>query len=374
MKKIYISQIDTFFVNGSYPIEFLFYYKNGLDTGKIRKALQKLSSSFWPMFGEYDAGMILFENYSENDCFNEEVIDQEFDPLQPEETIYATYSCSIPETLNNLFFLKVIQYRNGTVIIPKLDHLAGDGYSYFYFLALLAATTQTSYIPFKKGIIRRLYKPHHRRTVFKNFRFDETVLAPVEENRNLTIVFEDVSRESVRKTIKDISGKLDQQVSANDILSAMIIKKLIDLQKRYSGEDIQLTMPVDVRRQIKEYGPKFFGNGLLFTTIGFKVNDVEQSDISKIAIEIRKHMPAVSKESYMAYLDTIEAYIGRKESDKLRPYNPESGCLVTNLSKMPVNRLNFGAGNPDFLFPLTIARNAAAILADKDKYILRMVY
>jgi hypothetical protein len=374
MKKINISQIDTFFANGRYPIEFLSYYKNGLKTAKIRCAQQKLAAVFWPMFGEYHAGLIHFDTYSEKDCFEEEVRNQEFDPLQPVETIYSTYSRSTPDTLNKLFFLKVIQYRNGTVIIPKLNHLAGDGYSYFYFLSLLAVTAQTSYIPFKKGIMRRLFKPRHRRTVLKNFLFNEYELAPVEENQDLTITFEEISLESVRAAIKDITERFDQQVSANDVFSVMILKRTTELQRDGFGNDVQLTIPIDVRRQIKEYGPKFFGNGLLFRQATFKTKDVLQSDINKLAIEIRKYMPEVTKENYVAYLNTIEAHIGMKQTDKLRPYNPETGCLVTNLTKMPINKLDFGAGNPDFIFPLTVAKNSAAILADKDNYILRLVY
>jgi len=134
MMKIHISQTDTFFANGSYPIEFLSYYKNGLHTGKVRKALHKLSSAFWPMFGEYHDGVIHFETYTENACFEETVLNQKFDPLQAPEMMYQTYCHAIPDNLSNLFFLKIIQYHNGTVIIPKLNHLAGDGYSYFYFL------------------------------------------------------------------------------------------------------------------------------------------------------------------------------------------------------------------------------------------------
>jgi len=66
MKEINISQVDALFSNGIYPIEFLFYFKEELNTKKIRNALKKLSSVFWPMFGEYKDGVISFESYPRN--------------------------------------------------------------------------------------------------------------------------------------------------------------------------------------------------------------------------------------------------------------------------------------------------------------------
>jgi hypothetical protein len=53
MKEINFSQVDALFSNGLYPIGFLFYYKEGFKTEKVRRALRCLSSTFWPMFGEY---------------------------------------------------------------------------------------------------------------------------------------------------------------------------------------------------------------------------------------------------------------------------------------------------------------------------------
>ena len=50
------------------------------------------------------------------------------------------------------------------------------------------------------------------------------------------------------------------------------------------------------------------------------------------------------------------------------------GCLVTNLSQMPINKLNFGTGDPDLVFPLSIKKNSVAVLANRDNFILRIAY
>jgi hypothetical protein len=374
MKKLNISQVDTIFANGSYPIEFLLYYKDNLKTKKIRSALKQLSSAFWPMFGEYEGGIIHFDKYAEQECFDEEMIEQEFDREATNQNIYEKYCQINPSELKRLFFLKVIQYNNGTVLIPKMNHLAGDGYSYFYFLSALAAMCQDSYLPFKKYLLRAFYKPHHQRTILKEFQLEKIELKPLIQEKKLAIEFEEVPKPAVKNIIRNIASNLNQQVSINDILSAMIIKKSVKVQKAYFGDDFRLTIPIDVRRYVKEYGIKFFGNGIMFHVVDFKTKDLEKSSVHELAIEIRKSMPVVTKASYIGFLSSLEKLIAEKQIDKLRPYNPERGCLITNLSKLPANKLNFGTGDPDFIFPLTIEKNSAAILADEDKFILRLVY
>lgn len=373
MKKLNISQIDTLFTNGSYPIEFLLYFKDKLKTKNIRSALKKLSPAFWPIFGEYNAGLIHFNKYAEPDCFDEELIEQEFNREATNQDIYEQYCRINPSELKKLFFLKVIQYNDGTVLIPKMNHLVGDGYSYFYFLAALAAMSRDSYVPFKKNLIRAFYKPHHQRTILKEFQLEKIELKPLIHEKKLAIEFEEAPKQAVKKIIKNIASDFNQQVSTNDILSAMIIKKSIEIQKDYFGDDFQLTIPIDVRRYVKEYGPKFFGNGIMFHVVDFKTKDVEKCNVHELAMEIRKSMPIITKESYLQFLSSLEKLIAEQQIDELRPYHPERGCLITNLSRLPANKLNFGTGNPDFIFPLTIEKNSAAILSDEQKFILRLV-
>jgi hypothetical protein len=374
MKKINISQVDIIFANGSYPIEFLLYYKDSLKTNIICSALNKLSSVFWPMFGEYDAGVIHFDKYYEKDCFDEDVIDHEFDREETNKNIYERYCRINPSDMKRLFFLKIIQCKNGTLLIPKMNHLAGDGYSYFFFLSALAEISKDTYIPDEKNLIGAPHEPYHDRTILKEFQLNEIEMEVLPDKEEFIIEYEEIPRTEVRNIINHVASDFNQLVSANDILSAMVTKKMIERQKDYFGNDFQLTIPIDVRRQIKEYGLKYFGNGLMFHSINFKSTDIEKSSVNEIAIEIRKSMPGITKESYIEYLGSIEAIIAKRQTNKLRPYDPKSGCLVTNLSMLPANKLNFGTGDPDFIFPLTIEKNSAAILSNKDNFILRLAY
>ena len=85
-------------------------------------------------------------------------------------------------------------------------------------------------------------------------------------------------------------------------------------------------------------------------------------------------MPTVSSKTYLDYLTQLEKRISAGNLEKFKPFDPASGCLVTNISRLPVNRLNFGTGPPDLIFPLTIEKNAAAVLTKDDNFILRLAY
>lgn len=373
MQKIDVSQADTLFANGNYPIEFLIYYKNRLKSKNVRNALKKLSSSFWPVFGEYSNGVISSCKYNENNHFDEIESEKEFNPSAPAEKIYNEYNSAIAMNVDKLFFLKVIQLKNGTIVIPKMNHIAGDGYSYFYFLSVLAMLSQPVFVPFKKRLIRKAAKPHHDRTILKEFKFDIKEFDPLPEQNPLTIKFEEISRTELKDMIKDVSTNLNQSVSENDILSAMVVKRLINAQKGKKPIEFKLTIPIDLRRKIKEYGAKFFGNALLFGKVDFNKTDLQQN-INELAAQIRRSMPQITKEKYLNYLEQLEEIISNNQKEKLKPFDPEKGCLVTNLSILPSNKLNFGKGPADFIAPLTIEKNSAAILADKDNFILRLAY
>jgi len=103
-------------------------------------------------------------------------------------------------------------------------------------------------------------------------------------------------------------------------------------------------------------------------------NNLKNLAVEDIAVQIRKSMPALSKQSYTEYLKKLEEIISEGNIEKLRPFDPTSGCLVTNISRLPVDKLDFGTGPPDLIFPLTMEKNAAAVMAEDENFILRFAY
>jgi hypothetical protein len=371
MKQINISQVDAVFSSGSYPIEFLFYYARPFSTQRLRRGLRRLSPLFRPAFGEYQDGHIVFSRASEAAIFDEVTVDREFDVRETGEPLTEILSrFALPE-LERLFFLKAIRFRNGLVLIPKLSHLAGDGYSYFLFLSALAALARPSLVPFRARFLKLALKPNHRRTALRDFLFRGAATKPPRRESPLTVTHEEITRADVQAVIRDAASSDGPRLSANDVLSALAMKRFVQAGAGAWGDDIRLTIPIDIRGKVEEYGRGYFGNGLMFHTVTLKKEKLENSPTREIAVTIRKSLPLVSRETYIEYLKSLEEAISAGRLDELRPYDPERGCLVTNLSRLPIDKLNFGTGPPRLSIPLTIERNGAAILVKGENYLLR---
>lgn len=374
LKKVNISQVDALFANGIYQIEFLFYFREGLNTKKIRNSLKKLSAVFWPLFGEYKNGVISFNKYIEEDCYDEEVVNQEFAIPTTEKERLAVYSQYKPPDAKELFQLKITQFENGMILVPKMNHLAGDGYSYFYFLTALAMLSQHTLLPSKSSLMQLFSRPHHRRTKLKNFSFKGVGWEFSQQDTQIVMSVDEIPRKNVQSIIRKVSESKNFRISTNDVLSSLAVKKLVGIQRDFLGEYVELTIPIDVRRQVKEYGQRFFGNGIMLHKMKLKKVDIDNLPTDDLAVQIRKSMPSVSRQSYKVYLTMLEEIISEGKTEKFKPFDPASGCLVTNISRLPVDRLNFGTGPPDLIFPLTIEKNAAAVLAKDENFILRFAY
>ena len=104
------------------------------------------------------------------------------------------------------------------------------------------------------------------------------------------------------------------------------------------------------------------------------MSENNEINIEDTAARLRKSMPKVNRESYINFLNDLEEKSSQSAVHNLMPYDPAEGCLVTNLSRMPVKKLNFGTGDPDYILLLTIGKNSAAVLADKTDYIFRFAF
>ncbi|NHK32392.1 MAG: hypothetical protein FK730_13645 [Asgard group archaeon] len=373
LKQINISQISAFFANGSYPIEFLFYYPNRINTKKLHRALKKISTRFWPVFGIYADGIITESNYSRDIHFNESSVNEIFDPATDYNTLRKKIDNITPELISRLFFLKVIHYNNGTVLIPKMNHLVGDGYSYFYLLTVLAAVTKREGIPFAPSIITTAFRPKFDSTLGTPFHFTDKPPKTIAFDNDLEVELIELSQTEIRNQASNASEKSGMRISSNDILSAMIVKIILKNSKKDPPKNFRLVIPIDVRRGVAELGQRFFGNGLVLYNIPFHQEEVNKSSVDELAIKIRKSFPEVNRRNYEDFLKKIDGWIETGQLEHLRPYDPINECLVTNLSRMPIAKLDFGSEPPTTTIPLTSGRSGAAILVQKGKFILRFV-
>lgn len=372
MKKLNISQVCTFFANGSYPIEFLLYFPNRINTKKLRQALKIIAKDFWSAFGVYSNGVISEQKYIEAEVYDESDIQEDFDPSVAQEELYYKFGPLISKPISRLFYLKVLQYRNGTVLITKMNHLVGDGYSYFYLLSVLATITKRIGIPLIPTIISVLSKPKINSKLHVGFHFLEK---PPERKVNyddLIVEVMEVEQAETREQANIASEKSGLKVSTNDFLSAQLLKLILKSKKQQLTENLTLIIPVDMRKAVPELGQRFFGNGLILHRVTFAKDEVTQKSVEELAIKIKSEFPIRSSRVYQEFLITIENWIASKNMQKLQLYDPEMEFLVTNLSRMPTTKLDFGSGLPKLIIPLTRGKSGAAILTQDDKFILQL--
>ncbi len=373
MKKLNIPQVTcTFFANDSYPIEFLLYYPYKINTKNLRRAFKNLAHIFWPVFGTYAQGIITQKQYLESECYDESMVNEAFDSTITQESLYFTYGKMIPKTITRLFYLKVIHYTNGTVLITKMNHLVGDGYSYFYFLSVLATTTKFNGIPFLPAIIRTFYKPKYECKLDPKFLFSEQPPTKQANYDDLEVDVMEVSQVETRNQAKLTSEKTGLKISTNDILCAQLLKLIIKSKTLNSRENFNLVIPVDMRQSVPFLGYRYFGNGLILYRISFTKQEVAQNEVEELATKIKANFPDRNPQAFQTFLQTFEENIATKNLQKLLLYDPETEFLVTNLSRMPTSKLDFGSGPPTLIVPLTRGKNGAAILAQDNKFILQL--
>jgi hypothetical protein len=253
-----------------------------------------------------------------------------------------------------------------------MNHLVGDGYSFFYLLSVLAATTKQAGKPFVPAIIRAFSRPKLKSSLHAKFHFSEKTREIDSSYEDLIVEVMEVGQSETREQAKKITEKIGMRISTNDMLCAQLLKLILQSKKQISGNRINLVIPVDMRRAAPELGQRFFGNGLILHRVSFDKKEVAKKEVEALAIKIREHFPKRDVKKYKEFLQSIENKINAKNLANLQLYDPEKEFLVTNLTRMPITRLDFGSGLPEIIVPLTRGRSGAAILAQNDKFILQL--
>ncbi len=374
MKTTPLSPVDTLFANGGYPIEFLLFYPGGLPDGAIRSGLRRLARAFWPAFGSYGEGVLRSVPYREGDVFDEVRVEEDF-PIRlvdrPEPS--DLHQLMLP-SLQRLFFLRLIHFHDGAALIPKQSHLAGDGYSYFYLLSILAALSRGG-----GGFLRSLprllaFRPQHHRSVLLRSSLTDDRLPPRPVTEVERIAVEAIPRREVMSAVRTAGREGPARISTNDVLTARALRHIVEERGDAFGAQVGLTIPIDVRRHVKAYGRRFFGNAIQLHRTDFDREALRGLSVTELAARIRASLPEIDTGSYRDYLAGLEAVARSGDRSSLRPYDPETGCLVTNLSRLPLAQLDFGTGAPAQVVPLTVGRHSTLILSRGEDFILRLAY
>ena len=386
MITIPLTPIDHIFTGvGSYPIEFVFAYRDSIEPDRLMASLNEAVRQFVPVgsklaevsentyaLRQSDDG-VRFQVTESSATFGDP--DARYDFLDPVNSVPG-------EPLTRI---KLSQTPEGSVIGVSMSHAVGDGFSYFYFLSAWARLFQGGRIiePFNGRDL--LIPKQHART---------GNVTPVDVLSDSGIFWDGRRRAIARDRIhwdrfhlsKEYQGELlaeaqadaDVRLSFNDVISAHLWRTYI---AKWDGDDGEaaafVSCPVDVRRIIKGFPRTYFGNAVGLATRSLERGALARAPLGRLASIIRTAVASINENYMRNALGTLEAMRlqeGLAVLEENHVIHPQSGILITNLSRLPVQEIEFDAGPPMAFDILTPAVRGAVVLPATDGVDIRVCY
>lgn len=374
-KNIPLSPIDHVFTgSGSYPIEFVFSYNTQIDAKKLLSSFKETITYFPPMQSQLkkEDNRYWFEQNEKGYHFEVITSDINFEETSKREIFIDPVLTVEEEPLTRI---RLTQTPKGSVLGVSISHSITDGFSYFYFLASWARIFHG----------KSIFPPSHQRELL--IRDAENKPVSSEELVATTGLFLNKKRSDIQRdkliweTVKYSNEELksllsatqkecDARLSFNDVIVASLWKKYMK-QWRKKEEDFTtyISCPFDYRRLLKDFPKTYFGNAVTLASTPLSYEHLMNAKLSELAILVRNSIASID-ENYI--FDGIEALTsltnceGIDVNEKIHVCDPDSGLLVTNLSRLPVKDIEFNAGPPVKYEILTPAHRGAVVLPGHD--------
>jgi shikimate O-hydroxycinnamoyltransferase len=386
MNTIPLTPIDQIFTGvGSYPIEFVFAYGGRIDPDRLWSSLREAVRIFVPMSSRLvEESNNTYALLPSDDGLHFEVTESAAGLSDPE----ARYSFldpvdSVPgEPLTRI---RLSQTPEGSVLGVSMSHTVGDGFSYFFFLSSWARL-------FRGSKVLEPYLGRESLIPEQQDRRDEVtpadVLAdsgifwderrkPIGRDRIHWDRF-NVSKEELSELLAEAQPHVETRLSFNDVISAHLWRTYIGKWNGGDGEDTTyVSCPVDFRRVFKGFPRTYFGNGVRLTTRSLERDALTDASLGELASIVRSGVASVDEayiQKALATLDAQRIQEGLGVLEENHVMHPRGGILITNLSRLPVHEIVFGAGPPTAFDILTPAARGAVVLPAKDGVDVRVCY
>jgi hypothetical protein len=381
-----LSPTDHVFTGiGSYAIEFAFAYQDTIDPARLRRSLDRTLEDFWPLrskltriaehsYGFRSAGDgLVFQTSRSSDIFEDTD-----DVLHFVDPVYSVEG----EPLTRI---KLTQTPDGSVLGLSISHALVDGFSLFHFL--------TSWSRVFQG--QRVLSPSCERELLTPETSDAQGLLTADDVFARCGLFwagkrQPISREKLREerllvskeAMDELLAEAEEDCKAalfhNDVLTAYLWKRCIPQWDKGDGNPVTcMTCPVDFRRILRAVPRTYFGNALCFATASMDYESLASASLGELALLIRDAVSRVRQDYVSGSLQTLERLRRQRGLDVMEEIHvvpPQHGMLVTNISRLPMQSLDFGAGLPTAFRALSSTQRAAAILPAEDGVEIRVFH
>jgi shikimate O-hydroxycinnamoyltransferase len=386
MKTIPLSAIDHVFTGvGAYSIGFVFAYKNTIDSARLRSSLDETLEQFLPLrsklikISENSYGLqpaddgLSFETTTSSEIFEDSTDVSRF--LDPAYSMEG-------EPLTKI---KLTQTPRGSVLGVSVSHAVADGFSYFHFLSSWSRTFQG----------KRILSPSHQRELLMPETSDrQKLITPDDILTRCGFFWAGKRHASPREQIyeerlfisKDTMGKLLAEAEEecgvplfyNDVITAFLWKKYITKWNEGKNNPVTyVSCPFDYRRVLRILPRTYFGNALCCATASIDYENLVHASLGKLALLIRKAVGQVKEDYVLGSLEalgSLRRQRGLAAMEEIHVMHPQDGLVVTNISRLPVQNLEFDSGTPTGFQALSSAPRAAAILPAQDGVDIRVYH
>jgi hypothetical protein len=370
---------------GAYAIEFAFAYEGIIEPAPLQRSLERALEHFWPLrskltrIGEHAYGLepaedgLVFQTGRSS-----EVFEDADDVSRYVDSVHSVEG----EPLTRL---KLTQTPHGSVLGLSISHALVDGFSLFHFLAswsrifhaerILIPSCERELLTPKASdpagpvtpdrVLARcgLFWAGKRRPVSRE---------QIREERRL------VSKEAMNKLLAEAERDCDIPLSHNDVLTAYLWRKCVAQWEKSSGNPITyVTCPVDFRRILRTVPRTFFGNALCSATASIDYEGLVGASLGQLALLVHEAVNRVREDYVSGSLQTLESLRrqrGLAVLEEIHVVPPQHGILVTNISRLPMQSLDFGSGIPTAFRALSSTQRAAAILPAEDGVEIRVFH
>ena len=374
MQPMPLSPIDYVFTGaGSQPITFAFSYPSELDPGKLQESLARTIEVFPLVQSELqrvDDADLTFHVMDQKLVIEVARSDAAFERLQSIEQYVAPVRSVVGEPLTKI---RLTQTPSGSVLAVSMSHALVDGFSFFHFLSSWARMCRGE----------RFLPPHLERAVLTSIpaRQDEEVsakqiyedcgmfLGDKREGTSGAAVREErliIPEETIRSEMSAVRSGRNTSVTENDVICAILWKKYVPLWGAGEGSaQTFLTSPFDFRRALAGFPKTYFGCALTFATAGLRHDELDRITVGELALLVKNAVGQMKGEfvaGSMSALENLRKQKGLGAMECLHLRDPRRGMIVTNLTRMPIRDIDFGAGAPtDFLTYVDVLRSAAVL-------------
>lgn len=398
-RQIVLSPVDLVFTGEqAYSVEFLLHFTYPLDEKRLRTAIQKTVSRFFPIQGRLvvdDASGYIVQESAQDVDFQILPRIPQLDWNSPAElACFSQPIASIPG--QPLARFRYAQVGEGSAFGVHISHCLVDGYSLFFFLSELAATYRTSRFAFWKSLRKVLVRPDfdrcklvptqvdtttspHRQNIDPEDIFRRTGLAFGEPRQfpplhDCQWEFMEFSEADLQALLAEAAQSSNRRLSRHDVVTARLWKRIAQFWPS-SEPTLTCSSAFDYRRVHRALSPLYFGNAVRIAAVSLPSQDVLSLPLGQLAEQIRKTTEAIDEKAAQDSLSCIEEIHrlhGLAPLERLHVSHPGNGFLVTNLSRIPLDKLDFGQGQPIKLVPLTSAPRTAVILPAQGGVTVRM--